>query len=102
MIPEERFKMMTAMTGDPFPITGELDLLRSDELEPGLLARAAATEGETLVLDCSGLTFIDSSGLGMLVAVHDQSGKQLRLQNVSEACRRVFELTGLDTMFELS
>jgi anti-sigma B factor antagonist len=94
--------MKTAVPNDPVPVTGELDLLRSDELEPMLLARAAATTSETLVLDCSELTFIDSSGLGMLVAVHDQTGKQLQLRNVSEACRRVFEVAGLDTMFEFA
>jgi anti-anti-sigma factor len=88
---------------DPwFFLTGELDLRRADQLEAGLLAHAQNTSGDTVVIDCGALTFIDSSGLGMLVDVHNQSGKRLGLQRVPEPCRNVFVVTGLDTMFDLT
>ncbi|HSO95428.1 MAG TPA: STAS domain-containing protein [Acidimicrobiia bacterium] len=88
---------------DPsFFLSGDLDLRRADQLEPGLLAHAESTPGDTVVIDCSELTFIDSSGLGMLVDVHNQSGKRLRLQQVPEACRNAFVVTGLDAMFGLA
>jgi anti-sigma B factor antagonist len=85
-----------------FFLSGDLDLRRADHLEAGLLAHAASAPGETVVIDCADLTFIDSSGLGMLVGVHQQSGKHLRLQRVPDSCRDVFVLTRLDTMFDLS
>src|SRR6202035_5460123 len=56
---------------DSFFLSGELDLRRADQLEAGLLAHAESTPGDTVVIDCSELTFIDSSGLGMLVDVHN-------------------------------
>lgn len=90
------------MTDPSFFLTGELDLRRADQLEAGLLAHAESTPGDTIVIDCADLTFIDSSGLGMLVDVHNQSGKQLRLQSVPEPCRNVFVVTGLDTMFDVT
>lgn len=90
------------MSDPSFFLTGDLDLRRADQLEAGLLAHVASTPGDPVVIDCSDLTFIDSSGLGMLVDVHQRSGKHLRLQRVPEPCRDVFVLTGLDTMFDLT
>jgi anti-sigma B factor antagonist len=88
---------------DPsFFLSGELDLRRADQLEAGLLAHAERTPGDTVVIDCAELTFIDSSGLGMLVDVHNQSGKRLSLQRLPEPCRDVFRVTGLDTMFDVT
>lgn len=88
---------------DPsFFLSGELDLRRADLLEAGLLAHAENTPGDTVVIDCADLTFIDSSGLGMLVDVHHQTGKRLRLLHVSEPCRNVLVLTGVDAMFDLT
>ncbi len=90
------------MADPSFFLSGDLDLRRADQLEAGLLAHVANTPGDTVVIDCGELTFIDSSGLGMLVDVHQQSGKHLRLQRVPASCRDVFVLTGLDTMFDLA
>lgn len=96
-----------ARPGDPsvsdttFALTGELDLHRADQFEAGL-RRHAERATDPVIVDCSELTFIDSSGLGMLVEVHNETGKRLHLQHVSESCRKIFVLTGLDTMFELS
>ena len=54
-----------------------------------------------LVIDCSALTFIDSSGLGMLVTLRKKTGLELVLTDVPERCRKPFELTSLDTVFDL-
>jgi anti-anti-sigma factor len=85
-----------------FALRGELDLEGSDRVEPALLAYSLGIRGDALVLDCSGLTFLDSSGLGMLVDVSNRTGKRVVLEHVPAQCRRAVELTGLDTVFELA
>ena len=54
-----------------------------------------------LVIDCSSLTFIDSSGLGMLIELRRKTGLELVLTGLSEQCRTPFEVTSLDTVFKL-
>jgi anti-anti-sigma factor len=54
-----------------------------------------------LVIDCSALTFIDSTGLSVLEAASKKTGKRLVLVALPDQCRRVFEITGLDQVFEL-
>src|SRR5262245_15869227 len=56
-------------------------------------------------LDCGGLTFIDSGGLGTLVMYYrelDAAGGHLRLTDVSDDCRRVLEVTGLTHLLNAS
>ncbi len=86
---------------EPFALSGELDLDGSDQVEPALLAYALGVRGDQLVLDCAGLTFLDSSGLGMLVEVSNRTGKRLVLEQAPDQCRRAVELTGLDSVVEL-
>ena len=79
---------------------GELDLATVPLLQEQL-DRAGRGRG-AVVIDLSGLRFIDSSGLHMLVRAERQlraSGGQLVLVRGPRAVRRVFELTGLDRYF---
>ena len=89
------------MLGAVLTLRGELDLatvsLLGEELD-----RATRGTG-AVVIDLSGLRFIDSSGLHVLVGAERElgaSGGQLVLVRGPRAVRRVFELTGLDTHFE--
>jgi anti-anti-sigma factor len=90
------------MAEEPFVITGDLDLSLADSIEQDLLAHANRTDGDAVLVDCSGMTFIDSSGLGMLISIGQETGKQLVLQDVSAKCRQVFKVTGLERSFLLS
>jgi len=79
---------------------GELDLatvaLLQEQLDRAIRGRGA------VVIDLSGLRFIDSSGLRMLLRAERQlraSGEQLVLVYGSRAVRRAFELTSLDHYF---
>jgi anti-sigma B factor antagonist len=79
---------------------GELDLATVPLLQEQL-NRAVRGRG-AVVIDLSGLRFIDSSGLRMLARTELQlraSGGQLVLVRGPRAVRRVFELTGLDRYF---
>jgi anti-sigma B factor antagonist len=59
----------------------------------------------TIVLDLGAMSFIDSSGLGVLVGVlkrlKDQQGDTIVLRDLQEPVRRVFEITGLTELFRI-
>ena len=65
----------------------------------------AETEGgpDHVILDLSGVSFIDSSGLGAIVAAMKQmgSGRNLDLAGLTPTVDKVFRLTRMDTVFNL-
>jgi anti-sigma B factor antagonist len=56
-----------------------------------------------VMLDLSRVTFIDSSGLGAVVAVRKSLGpdRMLELANLTPAVERVFRLTRMDSIFPI-
>jgi len=88
-------------------LVGELDVANCDSVLAEFLAAVDGAPGFVresmagLVIDCAALTFIDSSGLAMLVTLREKTGLQLVLTNVSQQCRLPFELTRLDAVFDL-
>jgi anti-sigma B factor antagonist len=84
-------------------LAGDLDLATAQLLHKQL-DRAMRGKG-TVVIDLSGLRFIDSSGLTVLVRAERQlraSARQLVLVCGPWGVRRVFELTSLDGYFAWS
>jgi anti-anti-sigma factor len=76
---------------------GELDLAsaRGVELE---LRRAEATDALSIVLDLSGLTFMDSTGVRLLVTANARSREdadRLSLRRGPAAVQRVLELSAV-------
>lgn len=59
--------------------------------------------GGCVVLDLSAIDFLDSSGLGAVVAVRRflRDGQRLELAGLMPAVQRVFRLTRMDTVFVL-
>ena len=58
----------------------------------------------TTVLDLSGLTMIDSAGIGMLLLANDRAskqGKQLRLRGVTGHVAKVVELSRLEQLIPI-
>jgi anti-sigma B factor antagonist len=75
--------------------TGELDVYTAPRLREVLDAEPA---GAGLVVDLSGLDFIDSTGLGVIVATHQRlsdGGGRLALAIGSDRVERPFKLAGL-------
>ena len=81
------------------PLRGEIDVAVADKLEPVLLAVAVSTRGSRVVFDCAELTFIDVSGIRMLLNVAQRSGKPVQLANLDPGCRFVFKTLGLCELF---
>lgn len=82
-------------------LTGELDIGTADRVEAEL-ARAEAGDARLVVLDLSGLTFMDSTGVRLVLEAHARSradSNRLRLRRGSAAVQRIFELSGVaDTL----
>jgi stage II sporulation protein AA (anti-sigma F factor antagonist) len=76
---------------------GELDLSSVDELD-GTLRELRQTGFDQIELDLSSLTFIDSTGLRLVLVwdtVAQRDGMRLRLVPGPPAVQRVFEVTGV-------
>ena len=57
------------------------------------------------LIDCSQTGYIDSSGLGVLVSLAKrvrELGGELRIAGLNEDLRSLFELTKLDSLFQIS
>ena len=58
----------------------------------------------TVTVDCSGLEYISSAGLGVLLKTQKRlmaSGGKLRLSKVSQHLRDIFTYSGFDQLFEI-
>ena len=78
---------------------GEIDVATAPELGRRLDAAIEASPGSVIDVDFSAVSFIDSSGLGALVAAQRRAratGGELWVSNLRTNLRTVFELTGLD------
>lgn len=81
-------------------LTGELDLATAGEVDKEL-ERVEATDAESIVLDLSGLTFMDSTGVRLVVNAHTRSradANRLTLRRGQAAVQRVMELSGVDVL----
>lgn len=79
-------------------LAGEADLLGTPKIEAAL-KDACAGEPGLVVIDLRNLTFIDSSGLHVLVTGHEQcveQGHKLRVIPGPANVQRLFEITGMD------
>jgi anti-sigma B factor antagonist len=84
-------------------LPAEIDMMNSPRLREALLA-AVSGQPAVVVADMTGTTFCDSSGMHAIVAAHRQAvaaGAGLRLVISHPAVRRVFELSGLDTIISI-
>jgi anti-sigma B factor antagonist len=82
-------------------LTGDVDAYSSSQLRDRL-AQLIDDGAESVVLDLSGLQFLDSTGLGVLVGAQKrltQANGELVLRSPRPGARKVFELTGLDQIF---
>lgn len=85
-------------------VQGELDLSTSPQL--GQVLGREFDDGRSVVLDLSQVTFIDSTGLNVLVAALrscEENGCKLVLSpELPAQVSRVFTITGLDTVLPIT
>jgi anti-sigma B factor antagonist len=84
-------------------VRGEVDTLTAPELDTAM-GELLDAPARTLVADLSGVTFLASSGLAVLIqTAHraEDSGRALHLVVTSRAVVRPLEVTGSDQLFAL-
>jgi anti-sigma B factor antagonist len=85
------------------PLKGEIDLHLSPTVTASLNAMIAK-KPKRLVVDLSGVTYIDSAGLAALIEamqkVEGYGGKFL-LAGLQETVRSIFEISRLDQVFQI-
>ncbi len=83
-------------------VSGEIDLSTGDELWAAI--EEAATRSPRLVIDLTETTFIDSSGLAVLVRAHHRLGQipeAVVLRAPSSAARKVLDISGVDRLLTI-
>jgi anti-anti-sigma factor len=85
------------------PLVGDFDVAGATDAHKRLL-RLELRPGTQLVLDLSGLTFMDSSGVRLILQAREHAlnhGAGLVLVRGPEAVMRVLELVGLDDQLDV-
>ena len=84
-------------------LRGELDAANSVRLRELLTGMTTAGQSR-IVVDLDGVTFLDSTGLGVLVGALKETRSNdgaLHLVCTTPQVRRLFDITGLATRFDL-
>jgi anti-sigma B factor antagonist len=84
-------------------LSGDLDIVTSDEVRRDLTGLLDAGH-LALALDLSDVGFVDSSGLGVLVAIHrhaESSGGSFVVRSVPPQVQRLFEITRLGDLLSV-
>ena len=79
-------------------VNGETEVLRS-------FAQLASDDTSEIILDLSDVSVVDAHGLGVLLQLREQTrekGIHFELRNVSKPLYRLFEITRLNTVFEIN
>ncbi len=96
--------VMTVDGATTVRITGDLDCYTAPQLRSALLA-LVADGTRHVALDLAGTQFVDSTGLSVLVGglkrLRDQGGTMV-IRGPSAATLRLFEITGLQSVFEVA
>lgn len=85
-------------------VEGQLIVGNRQELKQRVLEELEGSARKFLI-DFENTGYIDSSGLGVLVSLSKkirEQGGELRLANLNDDLRTLFELTKLDTLFQIS
>ena len=102
MTEEGPLSVLTAVEDGVAQVTirGELDLDRADEVA-NQLSELSGQGATSVIVDVTGLSFIDSSGLRALLSAREQleaGGATMQVTNLSPAVERVLDMTGTRTL----
>ncbi len=98
---------MIEQIGGAFIVTlrGEVDASNTPALRADLRRLIEDMGASLIIVDLAAVTFLDSSALGALVGalrrLRERDGRLRVVQPLAAAPTRTFQLTGLDTVFDL-
>lgn len=83
-------------------LDGELDTAAAVEVEK-ILQPLYKSDGRDVVIDCTNLEYIASSGLRILISIlkgAKAGGSKVIMRNMNDDIKTVFKLTGFINLFE--
>lgn len=83
---------------------GDIDIVNADEFKQEVVA-LYDREQKDIVFDCQDLKFLDSTALGVLVAINNhmiRDGKHISLFGLKGRLVKLFRITGLDRVIPVS
>ena len=83
---------------------GDLDIINADEFKQEVVA-LYDREQKDIRFDCEELNFLDSTALGVLVAINNHTirdGKHISLYRLKSRLLKLFRITGLDKVIPVS
>lgn len=84
-------------------LEGELDTAAAVETEKEFKPLEESKDKD-IVIDCSGLQYISSSGLRLFLSLLKNTkanGNQLTLKNLNDNIKKVFSMTGFTSLFNI-
>ena len=85
-------------------VSGEIDIYTARQLKEKLYS-VVDKSSKDIYIDCGGLDYIDSTGLGIFVGALKKTrleGRNIHIENLKENIKKLFVITGLDKLFILS
>jgi anti-anti-sigma factor len=82
-------------------LKGDLDMSAAFKLEPAIERLVSENAVDALVLDLAGVDFIDSAGVGSLLATHERLhdlGINATVKRASATVERVLDVSGTRTV----
>ncbi len=100
------FELRVETHGDSVVVglDGDIDIMVGREVRSEL-DRIEAADPPLLVVDLSRTTFIDSTGMGLIAAVHtraQESGRRVVIVRPRKGVDQAFDISGLDGIFEMA
>jgi len=87
-----------------FEMPEEIDLVNSQEIKKTVYEESIEKGYKKVILDFSKTRYIDSTGLGIIVAIHKQTlmnAGALALINFDSNIRNLLKMTSLDRIFNI-
>lgn len=86
-------------------VAGEVDMATAPLLDAALAECLAANGARPVILDLAAVTFMDSTGLRVVIGAHKallSQGADLRVANARQNVAKAFRITGLDKVVTLT
>lgn len=87
-------------------IKGDIDHHTAPEIRSVIDDAVISNENaKMLVIDFDGVSFMDSSGVGLVMGRYrllNAKGKQLKIQNISQRDYRIFKMSGIEALAQIN
>ena len=84
-------------------LEGRLDTVAAEQTTKDL-APLNDCIGHDIIIDCTKLEYISSSGLRILLSIRKNAaavGSKVSILNINKEIQKVFEMTGFNTLFDI-